>query len=213
MQELVLFQTGDMKLAIDQNDIIEIRPMADDCILTRGCLQQVIETRDGLLLLIDIASYADHATPPAPSPNARLIHVKGTPPYVLLADDIIKTLQAGQSQMEVLPPVFADTACACFPKVLRTENQLALVVDTIALGELKVDMHAVPDQWWAQQLKLEEYQETPTTDIAPPVTPSSACASDTLETKVGEILRKIITQRVEKKVAETMALTLETSFG
>jgi chemotaxis signal transduction protein len=213
MQELVLFQTGDMDFAIQQDCIMEIRSLAKDAILTRECLQQVIETGDGLLILIDLASGVAHCTPPVPAADARLILVKGTPPYALLADGMHKTMEADPGQMETLPPVFEDTARACFPKVLRTQEQLALVIDTIALAQCKIEIDAVPDQWWAQQLQLEDDQETLTTAVKPAATPSSPSVPDALEIKIGEILRKIIEQGVKKKVAESLAQTLETSFG
>ena len=213
MQELLLCQTGDIEFALHRDCIDNIQSIPPGSPQVRRSQQQTVENEGGPLLLIDLASYANHRTLSPPQPDAKMIMLKGSPACALLADDVKETLEADISQMDELPPVFAGTARACFPKVLCQEEKLVLVVDTDALADCKIDFDAAPDTYREQQNEIEERLETPTTEKALPLPPSSTPSiSVPLEDKVGEILRKIIEQRVQKKVAETMTLTLETSF-
>lgn len=213
MHELVLCQTGDIEFALHRDCIDNIQSIPPGSPQVRRSQQQTVEHEGGPLILIDLASDANHCTLCPPQPDAKMIMLKGAPAYALLADDVKETLEADIAQMDELPPVFAGTARACFPKVLCQEDKLVLVVNTDALADCKIDCDAALDTCREQQHEIEAHLETPTTEKALPLPPSSTPAiSVPLEDKVGEILRKIIEQRVQKKVAETMTQTLETSF-
>ncbi len=210
MQKLVLFQTGEMEFAIKLDCIEEIRPIPEGSILSRQHLQQTIEQKGDLILLIDLASETHHNS--APGSDAQLILVKGSPRYALLADVVFDTIEAEENQKHELPIVFENTARSCFPEVLCLRHQIFLIIDSQALGEIKVDTDSAPYIWHEKQSNLQIIEPDQETGGDLPPKKSVAPDVDSLDTKVGDILQKIIGQRVEQKVAETMAQTLEITF-
>ncbi|MGD8836154.1 MAG: chemotaxis protein CheW [Desulfobacteraceae bacterium] len=213
MLKLVLFQTGDIEFALHRERIDNIQSIPPGSVQIQRSQQQTVEYEGGPLILVDLAPGANHCTPSPPEPDAKMIMLKGSPPFALLADDVKESLEVDPAQMDELPPVFAGTARACFPKVLFQGAKLVLIVDTDALANCKIDFDPALETDQERQNDFETHPATPTTErtlpFRPPAVPS---ASVPLEEKVEEILHKIIEQRVEKKVAETMAQTLETSF-
>ncbi len=143
MQQLVLFQTGNMQFALDRNCIRDIRPIPLTFKQAQGRIQQhTIEIEGRLLLLIDLVAASSQDSDLGHPSNGKIIVLKGSPPLALLADNINPGIYAGADQMDELPSVFAGTALDCFPKVLRLEEQVALVIDTAALAELETSAAA-----------------------------------------------------------------------
>jgi chemotaxis signal transduction protein len=213
MHELVLFQTGDIEFALHRERIDDIQSIFPGSVQIQRSQQQTVEHEGGPLIVVDLAPGANHCTPPPTDPDAKMIILKGSPPYALLADTVKESVEVHAAQMDVLPPVFTGTARACFPKVLCQGAKLILIVDTDALADRMIDFDATLETGQGRQNEFETHLATPPTERAlpfrPPPNPSTSVP---LEEKVEEILQKIIEQRVEKKVAETMAQTLETSL-
>lgn len=214
-QQLVLFQTGSMEFALDRNCISHIRSIPEQTRETRDRIQQqTIEHEGRSLLLIDLAADANQdCAVPHPS-DAKMIVVKESPPMALLADHVKCNVETNGEQMDELPPVFAGTARACFPKVLRLEDQLALVIAADALAELGIYADTAPAARQTRPHQNRDKKETFKADNPAHSNPSSTPSADkTLENIVGEKLQLVIGRRVRKTVAETMARTLERHMG
>ena len=103
----------------------------------RRIRQHTIELEGRLLLLIDLAAASGQDTAPVHPSTGKIIVLTGSPPVGLLADNLIPAIDAGADQMDGLPAIFAGPAQACFPKVLRLEEKVALVIDAAALAEFE----------------------------------------------------------------------------
>lgn len=207
MQQWVLFQTGNMEFALDRSCIRRTRPIPTRSMDRWGRIRkQIIDDEGRAIILIDLAADSNHeATAPNPS-DAQMIMVTTSPPIALWADRINPPLEADRDQMEDLPPVFAGTACACFPKVLCFEDQLALVIDINTLAELEFYTEAAPAVARTRKNPNKDKREISRAENPVHLHPSQA---RTLEAVVGEQLRQFIEQRVQERVVKTMARALE----
>lgn len=207
MQQLVLFQTGNMKFALDRNCISRTRPIPERSTDSWGRVRkQTIDDEGRALILIDLAAGSNQdATAPNPS-DAQMIMINSSPPIALWADRIKRPLEADGHRMEDLPPVFAGTACACFPKVLCLEDQLALVIDINTLAELECYTDAAPTVERTRQNPNEDKRKISRAENPLNLHPLQA---RTLEAVVGEKLRQFIEQRVQEMVTKAMAQALE----
>jgi chemotaxis signal transduction protein len=206
MQQLVLFQTGNMQFALDRNCIKDIRPIPDTLTQTQGRIQQhTIEIDGRLLLLIDFAAASSQKTAPANPSNGKIIVATGSPPLALLADTVNPAIDASPDQMDELPLVFAVTAKACFPKVLRLEEQVALVIDTAALAEFETSAGASAADRTTRQ---KQATQNPGTSLAANGAQLNASAqridTQAIEAIITEKLKKIISLRVKEAVVQIL---------
>ncbi len=211
MPQLALFQTGSMQFALDRNCISHIEPLTTELKAAQGRVQkQTIVYKGRPLVLVDLATtVGTDAAVPYPA-KVKMIVVKGTPDFALWADSIKGVLSVKADQMDVLPPVFACTARACFPKVLRLKDQLVLVVDTAALAKQE-QISVISPSVQQQQPKQAAAGRGPSlVEEAALMNRLSARSDDhTIETIVAQKLKQFIGRRVKQVVALTMAETLE----
>lgn len=209
MPELVLFQTGNIKFALDRNCISRIRPVPEGSTGATGRIQQQpIEFEGRDLLLIDLAAATNQDTATSYPTNAEMIVVKGSP-LALMADQVTSTLDLNGHRMDELPPVFGGTAGACFPNVLHIENQLVLVIDPDALADVETYAANLRARPKTECPMVEDEQAAPHCEKGLPHTSSEPDIGDPLDAVVGQKLRDIIGRRVKQVVAQTMTRVLE----
>lgn len=138
MKKMVLFQTGNVKFAIELTAIRHLGPKTNAPAAAQGRIQQqTIQYEGRPLKLIDLAAALDqNAGAPLPK-EGKMIVVKRAPAKALWADNVQGIFTADEEQMYDLPSVFTGTARTCFPKVLRYKEHLILVTDTDALDNLE----------------------------------------------------------------------------
>jgi chemotaxis signal transduction protein len=197
MQQLALFQTGNMHFALDRNCVRDIRPIpvrltpAQDRILHR-----TIEIDGRLMLLIDLAAASSQDPALAHPSKGKIIVLKGSPPLALLADNVNPAMDARADQMDDLPSIFAGAARACFPKVLRLEEQVALVLDAGALAQFEACAAASATQNQAAQNRTASPAASKVGLKAPPI----PINTQAIEAIIAEKLQTIISLRVQEAV-------------
>jgi chemotaxis signal transduction protein len=202
MQPLVLFRTGNMHFALDRNCIEDIRPIPGTLPQAQGRIQQhTIEIEGRLLLLVDFAAASSHDTAPVHPSNGKIIVLTGSPSLALLADNVDPAIDAGADQMDELPSVFAGTAQACFPKVLRLEEQVALVLDTAALAEFATCAAASAADRPTRQKQATQSRETALAANGVRLNAiTQRIDSQAIEAIIAEKLQTIISLRVQEAV-------------
>lgn len=209
MRQLVLFQTGNIEFALDRDCISHIRPIPGDSTGDVGRVQQQpieVEGRD--LLLIDLAAASNEDGAATCPTEAEMIVVKESS-LALFADQVKSTLDVKGEHMDELPSVFGGTACACFPKVLHLDDQVALVIDPDALADVETYAAKLRAKPKTKRHRAEDEPKAPQPEKAQQMpTASAPVVGDTLEAVVGDKLRDIIARRVEEVVAQTMARAL-----
>jgi chemotaxis signal transduction protein len=201
MQQLVLFQTGNMQFALDRNGIKDIRPLPVKFTQAQGRIQQhSIEIEGRLLLLIDLAAASSQDSVLVHPSNGRIIVLKGSPPLALLADNINPAIYAGADQMDELPSVFAGTALDCFPKVLRLEEQVALLIDTAALAEFETCAAASMTDHPTRHKQATQNRETSLDADGGQLN----SITQEIEAIIAEKLKTIISLRVQDAVAQAL---------
>lgn len=134
MLELVLFEAGEVKLAIDQKCISHIKPMAADTGTSKTHdRKQTIVHEGKTMAVLNLSGSLNSESETSNSSDSKVIIVKGLPARALWADRVKGLVAVNDDQMADLPAVYKGAARACFSKVLRIEDQLALVVDTTGL--------------------------------------------------------------------------------
>jgi chemotaxis signal transduction protein len=205
MRQLVLFQTGNMQFALDRNCIKDIRPIPETLTQAQGRIQQhTIEIDGRLLLLIDLAAASSQDTAPAHPSNGKIIVATGSPPLALLADKVNPAIDASADQMDELPLVFAGTAKACFPKVLRLEEQVALVLDASALAEFETSAASAADRPTRQKQATRNLETSLVADGVQLNVSAQRIDTLAIEAIIEEKLQKIISLRVKEAVVQIL---------
>jgi chemotaxis signal transduction protein len=206
MQQFVLFQTGNMQFALERNCIRDILPVPETLLQARDRIQQhTIELKRRLLLLIDLAAASAQDSAPVHSSTGKIIVLTGSPPVGLLADNVMPAIDAGEDQLDELPSIFAGPSQACFPKVLRLEEEVALVIDTAALAEFE-KCAAVPATGRSARQKLAA-QNRKTSFVVDDVqlnTPPQRIDTRSIEVIIAEQLESVISLRVQEAVAHAL---------
>jgi chemotaxis signal transduction protein len=206
MQQFVLFQTGNMQFALDQNCIKDILLIPVTLIQAQGRIQQhTIELEGRLLSLIDFAAASGQDSAPVQPSTGKIIVLKGAPPLALLADNVIPAVDAGADQMEELPSIFAGTARACFPKVLRLEEQVALVIDTAALAKFETcAAESATGRPARQRLSAQNRETSFAADDGHINATTQTIDTRAIEAIIAEQLESIISLRVQKAVVHAL---------
>ncbi|MEJ2286544.1 MAG: chemotaxis protein CheW [Desulfobacterales bacterium] len=206
MQQLVLFQTGNMHFALDRNCVRDIRPIPARLTPAQGRTpHHTIEIEGRLLLLIDLAAASSQDTTPAHPSKGKIIVLTGSPPLALLADNVHGAIDAGADQMDDLPSVFAGTARACFPKVLRLEEQVALVLDAAALAEFEACAAAsATDRPTRQKPAAQNPEASLAASGVRLKAPSQRIDTRAIEAIIAEKLQTIISLRVQEAVVQAL---------
>lgn len=138
MTKMILFQTGNVKFAIELASIRHMGPKTAAPGAGQGRVQQQTIKHEGRpIKLIDLAaSLGQNVEEPLPQ-DGKMIVVKGSPAKALWADNVSGFITADEGQMFEMPSVFTGAAGACFPKVLHFKEHLVLVADTDALCKLE----------------------------------------------------------------------------
>ena len=206
MQPLVLFQTGNMQIALDRNCIEDIRPIPTPLIQGQSRIQRhSIEIGGRHRLLIDLAAASSQNIAPVHPPNGKIIVLTGSPPLALLADNVHPAIDVSADQMDELPSVFTGTAKACFPKVLRLEEQVALILETAALAEVETYAAASATAPQARQEEATQRREAaPAAEGAPSNAAPLRIDIQAIEAIIAERLQTIISLHVQEAVVHAL---------
>lgn len=134
MFELILFETGNVKLAIDPKSISHIKSMVADAVDTETPHRMQTIVHEGKTMkVLNLCDSLDSEFDASISSEPNVIIVSGSPARALWADRVNGVVTVDVDQMADLPAVYKGAARACFSKVVRLADQLALVVDVAGL--------------------------------------------------------------------------------
>lgn len=137
MMQLVLFETGKIHFALERKDISQIASPQNGFSSGRcRILSQTVLLKSGSLTLIDLAATANRDSEQPYPPELKIIKLKAVPSLGLLAEQVYGVLDIDTEHMDVLPPVFTGKARTCFPRTVRLDDHLALVIDAATLPKL-----------------------------------------------------------------------------
>ena len=128
----VLFQAGNNDFGINMTDVKSIQP-AGLVQANQDGPQSSVKIEDQTMPLCDLASLFGRA----PSPNHAnkrliLVDVLGAT-TALLVDRVEGVVDEGGDQVKSLPPVYKNTVGSLFPKVLRRNDKLVLLLNPAGL--------------------------------------------------------------------------------
>lgn len=207
MPQLAIFQSGNVHFAVERDCIRLIEPITTALKAASGRnRKQTIAHKGQSMLLIDLAVGLG-APAAAPHPrSAKMIVIKGQPAMALWADRIHGVVTAGAEDMDALPLVFAGTARACFPKVLRRKKGLALIVDTGVLA--RIEASGEDHGLIRQGVREERHAPASETGAKRPGEIPVMRADITVENIVDMKLHQFIGQRVKQVLEQTMTKTM-----
>ena len=139
MQKLVLFQIGNKQFGMDMSHVTYIQQ-------GRPVLAAQPESGDPDVLIIDGKTIPFYNLPDLFGPNSdtkestgqKIVMVKDqTYTFAFLVNRVEAMIDADENQIDRLPPVFKGPASACFPRVLRMEDSLILLMDPKGIGRIK----------------------------------------------------------------------------
>ncbi len=130
MPQIVLFEIGGVQFGLYRSCIDRIEPLRD---AVRAVLvpevRQSVEFQGENLDLIDLSKVLKGVGETSAADGAEVILLQGDTGLSLLADKVGETLGVCAEHLYDLPPVFTGKARTCFPKVLRMEGTMALIID------------------------------------------------------------------------------------
>jgi chemotaxis signal transduction protein len=130
MKELLLFQTGAMQLGMDLSSVRSIQSMP-------GTLSKQPEKRnlfapltgDQDISLVNLSAILGDKNSSADSGNEKLIVINTQDkPVGLIVERVDRVIKADMDRIEPLSPIFQGPALSCFPKVLKHEGKLVLLL-------------------------------------------------------------------------------------
>ena len=138
MQRLVLFQVSGRRFGLDMALTKSIEatnvPQARGADWrNRGTL--VVDGEE--VPIYDLAAIMGDVTLTHDSRNRKVMLVKVQGRYLaLLVDRVERAVEVDSDLVESLPPIFRGPSRHCFPKVLRTEDGLILILSPEGLGRI-----------------------------------------------------------------------------
>ena len=135
MQRLVLFQVGGRRLGLDMalTKSIEATDFLD-AKQSSSKLRDTMVVDDEEVPVYDLSAIMgdERSTPDSRSKKVMLVKAQGR--YLaLLVDRVDRAVEVESGLIESLPPIFEGTSRDCFPKVLRREDGLILILSPEAL--------------------------------------------------------------------------------
>ena len=139
MQKLVLFQIGNKQFGMDMSLVTDIQQ-------GRPVLAAQPESDDPDVLIIDGKTIPFYNLPDLfglnsdtkESTGQKIAMVKDqTQTFAFLVNRVEAMIDADENQIDRLPPVFKGPASDCFPRVLRMEDSLILLMDPKGIGRIK----------------------------------------------------------------------------
>jgi chemotaxis signal transduction protein len=139
MQKLVLFQIGNRQFGLDMSLVTYIQQ-------GRPVLAAQPESGNPDGLIIDGKTIPFYNLPDLFGPNSdtkeptgqKIVMVKDQrQTFAFLVNRVEGMIDADENQIDRLPSVFKGPASACFPRVLRMEDSLILLMDPKGIGRIK----------------------------------------------------------------------------
>jgi len=207
MPQFVLFETGKVQFGLVRSCINRVEPMCDTVRAAMAPdVRQRIGPPGGAIDLIDLSKALEGSVESSPGRDAEVILLNGNAGLSLLADKVGETLEAGAEQLYDLPPVFSGNARACFPKVLRIEDTMALIIAVEGLETIRPIMHhANPETCAGRESDGKEAHPGGPQQDAPAV----PLDGNRLEGVMIRKLSHMIGQQVDQVVERTIAAVLE----
>ena len=128
MEELLLFQVGTLQLGIDLAYIKSIQSAKPD-FAEQGDNKRLTQVVDGKEIpLYDLLSIFEKGTTLRKPNGEKVIAVESqNQPMGLIVDRIKQVVPVDNDQIKSLSPIFREPSLACFPNVLKHDNQLILL--------------------------------------------------------------------------------------
>ena len=207
MPQLAIFQSGNVHFALDRDCIGRIEPITTALkAASQRIGKQTVAHKGHAMLLIDLAVGLGASTAGPHPRSSKMIVIKGRPAVALWADRIHGVATANPEDMDALPPVFAGTARACFPRVVRRPKGLALVVDTRALTD--IESSGANEGQVRQDVRKDSQRPVSATLDAHPGKGQVMHADVAVENIVDMKLHQFIGRRVKQVITQTMTESL-----
>ena len=156
MEELLLFQVGTLQLGIDLAYIKSIQSAKPDFAEqgNKKCLTQVVDGKE--IPLYDLLSIFEKGATLRKPNGEKVIAVESQNQSMgLIVDRIKQVVPVDNDQIKSLSPIFREPSLACFPNVLKHDNQLILLFTPEGLTKANL-----------QAQESQEYSDIPDTEIS-----------------------------------------------
>ena len=131
MRELLLFQAGDGKLALDLPLVKGIDRLNPRYVEQAGGSKRLMQIVDGIEIpLYDLSTMFDPVKA-SDDPNGQKAILVDIPDHSLAlgVDRVERVISVDSNRIEPLPPIFKGQPLSCFPLVLKHEGALILLVN------------------------------------------------------------------------------------
>ena len=166
MQKLVLFQIGNRQFGMDMSLVTYIqqsRPVLASQAESGNPDELIIEGKTIPFYNLPVLFGANSETKEPTGQKIVMVNDQ-TQTIAFLVNRVEAMIDANEDQIDGLPPVFKGAASACFPQVLRMEDNLVLLMDPKGIGRIKsfIESLTVDDQTEPEPFLLKDF--LPTTD-------------------------------------------------
>jgi purine-binding chemotaxis protein CheW len=147
MKELLLFQVGAMQLGMDLSSVRSIQSapgIASKPLEKHNRFAPLTEDQD--VLLYNLLTILGDENSSANSENEKLIMVNAQDRMVgLIVERVNRVVKMDNDRIEPLSPIFQGPALSCFPRVLKHEDRLVLLLDPQAMVDMAQQMQKSQD--------------------------------------------------------------------
>ena len=147
MQELLLFQIGAMQLGMDLSYVISIQSapgIASEQAEKQNRFASMAEGQN--VSLYNLSAILGVENSSADPENEKLIVVNAQDqPVGLIVERVDRVIKVANDQIEPLSPIFQGTPLSCFPKVLKHEGKLVLLLAPQGMVDILRQMQKYQD--------------------------------------------------------------------
>jgi len=130
MKELLLFQVGAMQLGMDLSFVKSIQGapgIASEAVEKHNRFASMVEDQN--VSLYNLSAVLGDENSSADPENEKLIVVNAQDrPVGLIVERVDRVIKVDNDRIEPLSPIFHGPALSCFPKVLKHEGKLVLLL-------------------------------------------------------------------------------------
>lgn len=145
--ELLFFQAGAMQLGMDLAFVISIQSapdIASEQVNKHNRFAPMTEDQD--IMLYNLSAILENENSSADPDNEKLIVVNTQDrPAGLIVERVHRVVKVDIDRIEPLSPIFRGPALSCFPRVLKHEDSLVLLMDPQGMVDVARQMQKSQD--------------------------------------------------------------------
>ena len=144
MKELLLFQAGNIQFGLDLPLVKSIHSVNARFAEQAGRSHRLVQVMDGEEFpLYDLPTIFGDVTSSGDPMSQKVILVEAQEhPIALGVDRVERVVSVNSDRIQPLPPIFKGLPLSCFPKVLKHEDELILLLNPEGISDLKPE---IPD--------------------------------------------------------------------